>query len=128
MAAQEFKVMANTFVRELQNNLGKEEGLLGEWLRQRSEEILPLDAAPGLQLEIGGELPKLEDLPQWMSLEEPLARLEAFVADKKEKPTLRREADAILQFYRQRREVLDARGLIKEPEVIILGMLMLVNN
>jgi hypothetical protein len=62
----------------------------------------------------------------WQTLSDPAQRLAAFYHDGSQHPARRAEADGVLRLYRQRREDLEARLALGEPEVIPLGLLMLI--
>lgn len=65
-------------------------------------------------------------LPEWASVTDPEQRLAAFGADRAQPSSKRSEAEGILRLYRQRSQVLDMLGDLRSPEVIPLGVLMLI--
>ena len=56
----------------------------------------------------------------------PEKRLAAFASDRSQRPSQRSEADGVLRIYQQRTQALDMLAEIRSPEVILLGVLMLV--
>ena len=55
-----------------------------------------------------------------------LERLSAFASDSVQHPARRSEADGVLRIHEQRIKDLDARLALNEPEMVPLGVLMLV--
>jgi Mn-dependent DtxR family transcriptional regulator len=53
-------------------------------------------------------------------------RLAAFCHDGSQHPARRTEAEGVLRLYQQRREDLDARLALGDPEIVPLGLLMLI--
>jgi hypothetical protein len=72
------------------------------------------------------ETPAGSPVPDWAFLTDPVARLAAFAADPSQPPARRSEADGVLRIQRQRLESLEARLTLSAPEVVPLGVLMLV--
>jgi hypothetical protein len=72
------------------------------------------------------ELAAEPSLPVWTTLADPAERLAAFGTDASQPPARRSEADGVLRIYRQRQEALEARLTLGAPEIVPLGVLMLV--
>ena len=62
----------------------------------------------------------------WIAITDPAERLAAFASDSHQPPSKRSEADGVLRIYRQRTGVLDSLAALGEPEIVPLGVLMLV--
>ena len=56
----------------------------------------------------------------------PLERLAGFAGDNPQPVALRHEAQTVLTLFEKRRDDLDARDAVRDPEVTTLGMLMIV--
>jgi superfamily II DNA or RNA helicase len=134
-AAAEFAPRATTFIAGRRTDLEKEQAELEKWLKQRAEDIAGEQAILAEQQEL--DLPatsgaSIQDRqskivnPPWLSLSDPRERLAAYVADGARSPARRSEADGVIRLYELRTAGLKARLAIKPPEVIPLGLLMLI--
>ena len=56
----------------------------------------------------------------------PRLRLAAFKSDRAQRPSQRSEADGVLRIFQQRTSALEMLMDLRPPEVILLGVLMLV--
>jgi hypothetical protein len=57
---------------------------------------------------------------------DPSERLAAFARDRSQRPSQRSEADGVLGIFRKRTRALEMLMDLRPPEVILLGVLMLV--
>jgi len=126
-ALASFRPVAKAFCEERRKSLQQERQGQEEWLRRRVQEITG-DAAkyePSLLdgLESATAAPAR---PAWQSIDDPAERLAAFASDGNQPPSKRSEADGVLRIYRQRTAILDSLQTLADPEVIPLGLLMLV--
>ena len=64
--------------------------------------------------------------PSWVSLTDSAERLAALVADRSYPPARRSEADGALRIYRQRLADLEVRLALGQPEIVPLGVLMIL--
>ena len=55
-----------------------------------------------------------------------MERLAGFASDNSQPVALRHEAQTVLALFKKRRDDLDARDALQEPEVTTLGMLMIL--
>lgn len=119
-AASAFQPLTKTFLEDYRNTLDAEERSLTDWLEQRAEEI-----APKLESRQAGlfEAPR-EDAPSGPRT--PQQRLAALATDRTQHPARRSEAEAVLRLAEQRQAALAARRAIRDPEIVPLGLLMLV--
>lgn len=129
-ARKEFSVKALRFIEEQRKILTEERDNLKQWLQKRTEEITGGYAEEqGLQIDLfdqkTGEVKEVKR-PDWMNLEDPLLRLKGFSMDRVQPHYRRAAADNIVTMYQQRIALLDARNDFRDPEIIPLGLLMLV--
>ena len=102
-----------------------------EWLKKRAEEITgPVVSVQSRQGELFGSDGDdgASDAPaaEWVSITDPSERLAAFASDRSQRPSQRSEADGVLRIYQQRTRALEMLMDLRPPEVILLGVLMLV--
>ncbi|HEU4328371.1 MAG TPA: helicase-related protein [Roseiflexaceae bacterium] len=121
------------FVASHQRALAEERARLDEWLRQRAREISGAAVrAPDRAVQMSLFEPAAQDGPQaaqqagWAALEDPAARLAGFALDSTQPARARGEAEGVLRIDRQRRADLDARAALRPPELVALGVLMLL--
>jgi superfamily II DNA or RNA helicase len=123
-----FGPLMTGFVEERQRELRQERRQQQEWLETRVAEITgaPTDAAVQIglfdQSTTDGELAS----SRWAGLTDPIERLSAFATDSSQSIRARNEADGVLRIYQQRAADLDARLAFKNPDITIIGALMLV--
>jgi hypothetical protein len=122
--------MAADFIAARRRQLESERNELSGWLEQRCREITA-DAAPAEQtgslfeaVAPGTASPARGAC--WRRLDDAAAKLAAFASDGSQPPGSRSAADGVLRIYRQRLEGLEARLAMRAPEVVPLGILMLV--
>jgi len=122
--------LATQFADDRKEMLAAEGNRQDEWLTKRSEEITgkvgepiaeQIDAFP-----IETTDPKSQPTFIWQSIEDPAERLAAFHNDRSRHPSARAEAEGVLRIYQQRMEDLKNRADLRKPEIIPLGMLMII--
>ncbi len=101
-----------------------------EWLDGRAQEITGTGVARAVQRELfdepaGGDGKGPPQAP-WQTIEDPAERLAAFASDSHQPPSKRSEADGVLRIRRQRTGIFDSLTALGEPEIIPLGVLMLL--
>jgi hypothetical protein len=119
---------ATAFSAERRRSLEAERGRLDDWLGQLAERIAPQRAAPALQLDLfaADAAPTAQPARAWQTLADPVERSAAFHNDRTAPPRLRGDAEHALRIYQQRCADLDARLALRPPEVLPLGVLMLL--
>jgi ERCC4-related helicase len=132
-AAQDgFAPIAQKFLDERKATLEKEQAGQREWLARRAEEltgpVLNTTTHQAGVLEFARpEAPApATSIPDWATLQDPAERLAAFHSDRAQRPAQRSEAEGVLRIFQQRTEVLDCLLDLRPPEVIPLGVLMLI--
>ena len=127
-ALASFQPLAKAFADERTATLQQEQQGQQEWLRKRSQEITGTGVATTVQLGLF-DAPKGPDGARpaaWQTLADPAERLAAFASDGNQTPSKRSEADGVLRIYRQRMAILENLLAVAEPEVLPLGVLMLM--
>jgi superfamily II DNA or RNA helicase len=126
-ALDAFRPLAEDFLAERRTQLEAERQRQEEWLAQRCRDLV------GEAREEPVEEPTLFDQPQaprprgdWAKPGDPLEHLACLGADRTVKTSLRNEADTVLRIHRERMAELGARLRLGDPEVIPLGLLMIV--
>lgn len=121
-ATDAFAPTGQAFIKETESVIAREMAELDKWLVERVAELAPDVVAPERTLFDPVEpVAAPKPLPRT-----PAERLAAIHADTSQSPRLRNKADALLKLYRQRRDRLQLRGQFTSPEVVSLGMLMVV--
>jgi hypothetical protein len=124
-ARSAFAPLAEKFAREHRSSLEEERRRIAAWLKSRAEDILGgmEPAAVQLALDASTSSAPPSTRRQYGSPEE---RLAALSSDSSAAPSKRGEAETVLRLYRQRIQDLEARSALADPEIVPLGMLMLV--
>ena len=125
-----FQPIAEAYVQQRTESLQRERQAQQEWIQKRAQEITGTGVVTEVQRGLfdeptggdGEETPRA----RWQSIEDPAERLAAFASDSYQPPSKRSEADGVLRIYRQRTGILDNLSALGEPEVIPLGVLMLM--
>jgi superfamily II DNA or RNA helicase len=130
-AAAGFTPLAEAFMAQRHQALEAEREVLQQWLAQRAREITGDLVLSPQQRELFAqraviETPAGSPAPAWALRTDPAERLAAFAADTSQTPARRSEADGVLRLHRQRLERLEAQLALSAPEVVPLGVLMLV--
>ncbi|HMP75055.1 MAG TPA: helicase-related protein [Kiritimatiellia bacterium] len=127
LARTEFTPLARAYADALQQDLKKEAADLEKWLAQRAEDITGEEAQAAEQQELfGTEKNAKRPTPAWRTLKDPRERLAGYVADASCPAAKRHEADGVLRLLAKRLDALHARQNLDAPEIIPLGMLMLI--
>jgi hypothetical protein len=121
-AGDAFATTSQAFLREADTAITREMADLDKWLAERVAELAPSVAAPERSLfDPAKPAPASKPVPAT-----PAERLAAIHADTGQHARLRSKADALLKLYRERHHRLKLRGQFSPPEVIPLGLLMIV--
>jgi ERCC4-related helicase len=121
--------LAEGFIQERSQELEIEKARQAEWLQQRSQEITGTDVEIVRQLSLFDTLASTQQsLPEsnWRSLSDPKQRLAGFATDTAQSVRSRSEADGVLRIYGQRVKMLESKLALQTPEVLPLGVLMLL--
>jgi hypothetical protein len=125
-----FRPIATTYTQERTKSLTAERQSQQEWLRKRVEEITGTVRSADVQRELfddaGGDSGGGPPPSAWVAITDPAERLAAFASDSHQPPSKRSEADGVLRIYRQRTGILDNLSALGEPEIVQLGVLMLI--
>jgi len=118
--------LAASFVKERRQALQEERAELHRWLVQRSREITGQAGPAPRQRELFRQGDPEETTTSWNQLQDPGERLAAFASDAGQPSARRSEAGGVLRLHSQRLQDLEDRLALGEPEVVPLGLLMIV--
>jgi hypothetical protein len=122
-AAMRLNTLAAAFIEAKRQALAAEREALQQWFTHRVHDLTE-DVAPAFRQR---ELCDTEAAsPAWAHLTDAAERLAAFATDASQSPARRSEADGVLRIHRQRQMELEARFALGEPEIVPLGVLMIV--
>jgi superfamily II DNA or RNA helicase len=126
-AATHFKAMAAEFSAGHSTALKKELADLEDWLAVRAKQITGDPRAVAVQTGLfeKGES-KVATQAAWMAVADPAERLAKFHNDSSQRHASRSEADGVLRLYNKRADDLRNRMRLSEPEIIQVGLLMIV--
>ena len=123
-AAACFRPIAEAFIQERRKSLQAEAGGPRAWLAKRAEEITGMKGGPAER----GLFDRVQRsaTPACRSVSDPQQRLAAFGSDGSQAPAKRSEADGVLRIHEKRKKILDALLALGEPQIVPLGVLMLM--
>jgi ERCC4-related helicase len=121
LAHAAFGNAARQFAARHEADVSAERAQLREWARERADQLCGPGATGQMTL-LGGEAAR----PRWADLTDPVDRLAAFATDAANTPRARQEADGVVGLYRRRAELLERRARLRDPELVPIGLLMLV--
>ena len=124
-----FKGVADEFIAERTASLRKELEQQQSWLADRAREIAVEAVPTAEQQTLFSARPATQhrqNPPAWISLDDPVKRLEGFSKDLSQPVTKRSEAEAALAVFLDRTAELKRRLSLQAPEVAQIGMLMLL--
>ncbi len=128
-ARKDFKPIAADVLNRRRTELRRDRERLQDWFNSRTREIIGDRGQLAVQQELLGAPSAAAPQPAaapWARLTNPLERLAGFASDNSQPVALRHEAQTVLTLFKKRRDDLDARDAVREPEVTTLGMLMIV--
>ena len=128
-ASENFRPIAADVLNRRRAELRRDRDRLQEWLESRAHEIIGDRGQLAVQQELIGASRSAAPQPSaapWAQLTGALERLAGFASDNTQPVALRHEAQTVLALFKKRRDDLDARDAVREPEVTTLGMLMIV--
>jgi superfamily II DNA or RNA helicase len=124
-----FSPAANQFVDDRRKVLTREQTNQAEWLKKRAEEVTGTSTSPssaqGSLFDPVGTI-QAPASPAWQTITDPQHRLAAFHADRQQPAAARAEAEGVLRIYDQRTAYLNRLLNLRDPEIIPLGVLMLI--
>ncbi|MHB1161571.1 MAG: helicase-related protein [Chloroflexota bacterium] len=128
-AVKAFAPVADRFRQEAETRTQQELERLEEWLSQRCREVTGELVQELTQVSLFAELSSGSIggiTPSWGSLPHGADRLAAFHADRTQPIARRSEAEGVLRLYQQRTLDAEASGRLGTPEVVPVGLLMLI--
>ncbi len=127
-ARQNFRPIGADVLNRRRAELRRDRERLLEWLDTRTREIIGDRGQLAVQQELLGASRSVSQpsAAPWARLTDPFERLAGFASDNSQPVALRHEAQTVLTLFKKRRDDLDARDAIRDPEVTTLGMLMVV--
>jgi superfamily II DNA or RNA helicase len=131
MAQNEFQILAASLIDTRRRSLEAEVNVLEQWLAQRTRDLTGTVTPAPQQRELFEQQrePTVSSdtpLPAWSHVSEPAERLAAFAMDTSQSPARRSEADGVLRIHRQRQKELLNRLAFGTPEIVPLGVLMMI--
>jgi hypothetical protein len=132
-AARAFEDIAEAFTDALGREIASEQKELDKWLDDRAGALcgdrasqLSFDRQLGLDLDVAGDQLDLKrtDLPAWKTGKDPMQRLGSLKVDTSVPPSLRQEADGVVQLYTKRVERLERRQHFETKLPATLGLLL----
>lgn len=124
-----FTPAADQFVDDRRKTLEREKANQMDWLKKRVEEVTGTSTTPVTvqkSLFDEGESPQAQLTSVWQTVTDPQERLATFHADRQQPTSTRVEADGVLRIYEQRMNYLNRLLDLRNPEIIPLGILMLI--
>jgi superfamily II DNA/RNA helicase len=123
-----FLPMAKQFAAERRTALEGERESQADWLKTRAAEVAGAPAMPLPQRSLFDAIDPATptETPAWQTSGDPLQRLAAFNADRQQSASARAEAEGVLRTHEQRMSYLAKLLDLREPEIIPLGVLMLI--
>ncbi|MCA9030222.1 MAG: hypothetical protein KDA66_05390, partial [Planctomycetaceae bacterium] len=128
-ASQGFQPIADAFLKERRDALKRERDQQVKWLQSRCDDITGTGRATHVQRGLFDEPESTTargPRAPWQTLDDPAERLAAYFTDRNQSTGSRFEAEGVLRLYEQRMKQLDALSDLREPEVMPLGILMLM--
>lgn len=120
-ATNGFSPIAEQFVDEHRARVTADRKSIEEWLRVRAKELTGRDVVKDAQLGLFQPGDKTS-----ASLGGPEEQIAAIAADTNNPGALRSEADGVIRLYKQRLADLELRQALSAPEIVSLGILMIV--
>jgi hypothetical protein len=124
-----FAPAAKQFIADRKLALEREIASQREWLSKRVEEITGTSAASAStqrSLFESAESSPTATVATWQTIANPEERLAAFHSDREQPVAKRAEAEGVIRIYEQRLGHLKRLLDLREPEIVPLGVLMLI--
>jgi hypothetical protein len=128
LALAQFAPIAQEFIGQQREDLNNELASQQDWIAERSREIAVPTQPGAVQtgLFTASASAGQPAAREWMSSRDPQSRLEGFSKDPSEPPSKRSLAEVALRVHRVRVKELNGRLEFQSPEVIKLGLLMII--
>ncbi len=119
--------IAEAFDTDHTARLNEEVQQQSDWLAKRAEEVTAAATEPAADRSLfDSDVSTPAPRAPWQGETDPQKRLAAFHQDASQHPARRSEAEGVLRIYEQRMSQLQARLKLHAPEIVPLGMLMIV--
>jgi len=126
-ALEAFQPIAKVLIAERAKSLNAEKRRQEEWLAQRCGDLVDeARQAPKEAPTFFDAVPVRPPSQDWLTLSAPRKRLAALGSDRSVHPKLRGEAETVLRIDEERMARLEAALDLGQPEILPLGLLMLV--
>lgn len=126
-AASHFKGVAAAFAASHRQAREKELAELDDWLVVRAKQITGDPGTVAVQTSFFEQgTSQAAAQATWMPVTDPAERLAKFHIDSSQRHAARSEADGVLRLYNKRADDLKNRMKLLEPEIIQVGLLMIV--
>jgi len=125
-AREAFASVGKEFIETRLAELNRERSQHDAWLREAADQIIGAARAEPVPTLFDGDKVFRQSAPVWKTSSDPKERLASFAADKTNPRERRNQAETILRAYERRMSDLADRLQLSEPEVVPLGLLMLV--
>jgi hypothetical protein len=125
-ARQAFAPLAASFAAEVEERAREGRQHVATWLVLRCREITGQDTDRLIQKDLFEQTSGGASGATWMTLPHGPERLAAFTADRAQPSTRRSQADVALKLAATRREDIERRARLREPEIVPVGVLMLL--
>ncbi len=120
---------AKQFIEDRKKALNRELANQQDWLKNRAEEVAGAAATSAFtqgSLFDSAEAAPAAKTPAWQTVADPQERLAALHCDREQPVAARVEAEGVLRIFQQRVSALNRLLDLREPEVVPLGVLMLI--
>jgi superfamily II DNA or RNA helicase len=124
-ALNNFTPIGDTFIKDKERALQKEQQTQEDWLGQRADEITSSQIVTAVQVDIFNQ-DTANKHANWQTITDPAKRLAAFHGDKGQPAGRRSEAEGVLRLYQKRIDHIKALLAMHKPEVTTIGMLLIV--
>jgi hypothetical protein len=124
-----FSATAREFIEDRKKTLKRELANQQDWLKTRALEVsgeAAMSASTQGSLFESEEAAPTAPVAAWQTIADPHERLAAFHADREQPVSARVEAEGVLRIHEQRLTTLNRLLDLREPEVVPLGVLMLI--
>lgn len=130
-ATEAFAPVAKSFAAERLKTLERERQQQQQWLKSRCDDITGSASVVSPQRQLPFDVEENSQEPEepvvaWQTLTDPAERLAAFFTDRNQTAAARFEAEGVLRIFKQRMAQLDRFSALRDPEIIQLGILMLI--
>ncbi|MGC8863221.1 MAG: helicase-related protein [Armatimonadota bacterium] len=125
-ARDAFASIGTDFIKKRRSELEAEERQHKEWLREMADQLIGKAETARMQSLFDADSVVEPSASAWKIVSDPMERLASFATDKTNPRERRNQAETILRAYERRMKDLSERVELSQPEVVPLGLLMLV--